>query len=251
MAERLFVRKGLSANVIKLIAIIAMTVDHIAWVVFPGLQTAWYVVVLHLIGRLTAPIMWFFIAEGCAHTRDIGRYIFRMFIFAAISHFAYDFAFGVPYLPLSSGVFNQTSVMWPLFLAVVTVAITRMDDIPRWVGIVTIITACVLAFPSDWSTIAMICPVYLYYNRKNFKIQAMHIMLWTFIYATVYFFFIDKPYAFIQLGTWLTIPILFQYNGERGKLKGMKWFFYIFYPAHLVVIGILRIVLHGDISLIF
>ncbi len=50
--------------------------------------------------------------------------------------------------------------------------------------------------------------------------------------------------------TFLSIPLLFQYNGERGKWKGMKWLFYIYYPAHLVVIGIIRILLNGDIPLI-
>lgn len=56
--------KKFDANEIKLIAIIAMTIDHLTWVFFPGLQTVWYVYALHIIGRLTAPIMWFFIAEG-------------------------------------------------------------------------------------------------------------------------------------------------------------------------------------------
>ena len=50
--------------------------------------------------------------------------------------------------------------------------------------------------------------------------------------------------------TFISIPFLFQYNGERGSWKGMKWLFYIYYPAHLVVIGIIRIILHGNIALI-
>ena len=56
--------KGLSSNALKLIAIAAMTVDHITWAVFPGTQRVWYVIALHIIGRLTAPIMWFFIAKA-------------------------------------------------------------------------------------------------------------------------------------------------------------------------------------------
>lgn len=53
--------KKLNSNHLKLIAITAMTIDHIAWLLFPGFQTNWYVLLLHIIGRLTAPIMWFFI----------------------------------------------------------------------------------------------------------------------------------------------------------------------------------------------
>ena len=72
------------------------------------------------------------------------------------------------------------------------------------------------------------------------------------MYAIVYFFFLDKLYGVLQLFTFLTIPILAQYNGERGRrVPGTKWLFYIYYPAHLVIIGILRIVLHGNISIIF
>ena len=56
---------GLNSNQIKVIAIIAMTIDHVTWLLFPGCQKIWWVMLLHVIGRLTAPIMWFFIAEGC------------------------------------------------------------------------------------------------------------------------------------------------------------------------------------------
>ena len=55
-------KAGLSGNALKLIAIAAMTVDHLTWVIFPGYQTNAGILVLHSIGRLTAPIMCYFIA---------------------------------------------------------------------------------------------------------------------------------------------------------------------------------------------
>ena len=244
-------KKGLNANQIKLIAIIAMTADHLTWAFFPGLQTVWYVYALHIIGRLTAPIMWFFIAEGCHYTRDVKKYIFRLFVFAVISHFAYNFAFGIPFLPLSTGVFNQTGVMWSLAWAVVLIVICRNERIPQWGKILAIIVICVITFPSDWSCIAVMAPFFLYAHRGNFKLQARTIVIWSAVYAAVYFFFIDKPYGILQMFTFLTIPILAQYNGTRGQWKGMKWFFYLYYPAHLVVVGIVRIALHGNIGIIF
>lgn len=79
--------KKLNANQIKLIAIVAMTIDHLTWAFFPGTQAVWYVFALHVIERLTAPIMWFFIAEGCHYTRSTGEYTGRLFLFAVISHF--------------------------------------------------------------------------------------------------------------------------------------------------------------------
>jgi hypothetical protein len=47
--------------------------------------------------------MWFFSAEGCHYTHDIRHYIGRLFLFAVISQFAYDFAFGIPFF----AVFNR------------------------------------------------------------------------------------------------------------------------------------------------
>lgn len=240
-----------NANQIKLIAIIAMTADHLTWAFFPGLQAVWYVVALHIIGRLTAPIMWFFIAEGCHYTHSMKKYAGRLFLFAVISHFAYDFAFGIPFIPLSTGVFNQTSVMWSLAWAVVLIWVCMQERIPMWAKIIVIIAVCLISFPSDWSSIAVMCPFFLYAHREKFRLQARDIVLWSFIYAAVYFLFIDRLYGVLQMFTFLTIPILARYNGERGKWKGMKWLFYVYYPAHLVIIGVIRIALNGDIPIIF
>ena len=85
-------KKTMDANQIKLLAILAMTIDHIAWLVFPGYSKAPLALLMHLIGRMTCPIMCFFIAEGYHHTRDLNRYTLRLFVFAVISHFAYIFA---------------------------------------------------------------------------------------------------------------------------------------------------------------
>lgn len=240
----------LNANQLKLIAIAAMTVDHIAWAVFPGMNTAWYVYCLHIVGRLTAPIMWFFIAEGYHYTHDVKKYILRLFLFAFLSHFAYGFAFGIPVLPLSTGVFNQTSVMWSLAWAVVLMAICGSEKVKDWVKWLAVAGICLIAFPSDWSSIAVMAPFYLYIHRGNFRKQARDIVLWSAVYAAVYFLFLNKPYGVLQMFTFLSIPLLRQYNGQRGKWRGMKWLFYIYYPAHLIVVGIIRLALHGDISLI-
>ena len=61
----------------------------------------------------------------------------------------------------------------------------------------------------------------------------------------MYFFFIDKVYALVQLGTALAIPLLRCYDGTRGKWRGMGWLFYAYYPAHLALIGVLRVLLWG------
>ena len=238
MSEELNVKR-LNSNQIKLIAIIAMTIDHVTWLLYPGCQKIWFVMLLHVIGRLTAPIMWFFIAEGFHYTRNVKKYLLRLFAFAIISHFAYSFAGGLPIVP--TGFFNMTSVMWPLAWAVVLMLIFTTERIPQWGKILLIILICFITFPADWSTIAAICPVYLYLNRGNFKKQSLMMLLWVAVYAAVYFIFMDKVYGLLQLCTLLSLPILKNYNGQRGNWKGMKWLFYIYYPAHLFVIGLLRV----------
>lgn len=238
--------RGLNGNQIKLIAIIAMTIDHVTWILWPGYDTHWWVLLLHVIGRLTAPIMWFFIAEGYHYTKDIRKYILRLFIFAVISHFAYDFALNIPFVPFTTGIFNQTGVMWALLCGLLVLVVHDASSIPGWGKILLIIGLCIISFPADWSCIATLGIMAIGTNRGNFKKQMIWMMAFVFMYAIVFFIFIDKIYAVLQLFTALSIPVLKAYNGERGKWKGMKWLFYIYYPLHLVLLGVLRIVLWGN-----
>lgn len=158
-----------------------------------------------------------------------------------MSHFAYDFAGGIPVIP--NGFFNGTSVMWSLAWSVVLMVIVTADRLPQWSKLALIGFICFITFPSDWSTIAAMCPVYLYMYRGNFRKQALAISIWTALYAAVYFIFMDRVYGLLQMGALLSLPILKQYNGERGTWKGMKWFFYLYYPAHLIIIGLVRVMI--------
>ena len=100
-----------------------------------------------------------------------------------------------------------------------------------------------------WSCIATVAILYIGAYRGSFKKQMTWMMVWVAVYAAVYFFFIDKIYAAVQLFAALSIPLLKSYNGERGSWNGMKWLFYIYYPAHLIACGIIRLLLHGNISI--
>lgn len=240
--------KKLNSNHLKLIAIIAMTIDHITWLSFPGFQTKWYVLLLHIIGRLTAPIMWFFIVEGYNHTRNLKKYITRLFIFAFISHFAYCIAFGLSFIPNS--IFNATSVIWSLAWSVVLLYILDNEKINKYLKILLFILIFLITFPSDWSCIPVFAIVFMNKYKDNFKKKMLYMMLGTLMYFIVYFLCIDKVYGILQLFTCLTIPILYLYNGERGRLK-LKYLFYIYYPLHLFIIGIIRLIIYGNINILF
>lgn len=237
--------KKLNGNQLKLIAIIAMTVDHLTWTLWPGYSREWWILLLHIIGRLTAPIMWFFIAEGYHYTHNVRKYAVRLFALAFISHFAYNFCFGISFIPFQKTVFNQTGVVWSLAFGLVLLCVNDSEKLKTWQKTVIIILVCIITFPADWSCIATMAVLYIGVNRGNFKKQMIWMMIWTFFYALVYFFFIDRVYAIVQLFTCLSIPLLKIYNGERGKWKGMGKLFYAYYPAHLIVCGIIRILVWG------
>lgn len=240
-----------NATQLKLIAIIAMTIDHLAWLLYPGLVKEVIPVSMHIVGRLTAPIMWYFIAEGCYYTKDIKKYFVRLFAFAIISHFAFCFGLGIPFNPLEGGLFNKTSVLFPLSMSVLLIWIFKSDRIKNWLKIVSIIVFCIITFVADWSSIALMMPFFLYQHRGNKKQQAIDYIVWIGVYALVYIIFIDVFYGALQFGTLLSIPLLWNYDGTRGKEIGSKWLFYYYYPVHLVVIGCFRILMYGDASLVF
>lgn len=237
--------KGLNSNQLKLIAIVAMTLDHLTWTLWPGYSREWWVVLFHIAGRLTAPIMWYFIAEGYHYTRNLKKYALRLFFLALLSHFAYAFCFGIPFIPFKTTAFNQTSVAWSLAWGLMLLYINDSKKLQYWQKVALTIGVCIITFPSDWSCIASLAILSIGTHRGDFKKQMAGMMIWSLIYAAVYFLFIDKIYAIIQLGVCLTIPLLRRYNGERGKWKGMGRLFYAYYPVHLVLCGILRVALWG------
>ena len=245
-------KKVLNSNTIKIIAIIAMTLDHIAWAVFPGYPTDFVPVILHIIGRITCPIMCYFIAEGFHYTKNINKYTQRLFLFAIISHFPYVLA-SVNYIDAGSfipfyygSILNQTSVMWSLSWGLVMLRVANSEKIKDSLKTIIILLICLVSFPSDWSCIASLCVLVFGTNRGNLKKQMWWMVFYVAIYATVYFFAIDKVYGILQMAVILAIPIIMMYNGKRGggdKVNRlMKWGFYIYYPLHLLVIGALGLI---------
>lgn len=242
-------KKTFNSNTIKLIAILAMTIDHITWLLFPGYPKAWLPVVLHMIGRLTCPIMCYCIAEGYHYTRDIDKYTKRLFVFAVISHFAYvfasaDFVDWTSFIPFAHGsLLDQTSVMWSLAWGLVMLRTADSTKIKQPIKILLIIGICLIALPSDWSCIASLCILAFGTNRGNFKAQMTWMLIYVAMYAVVYALAMDAVYGLLQMAVVLAVPVLWLYNGQRGNPKWntiLKWMFYIYYPLHLFVIGCIQ-----------
>jgi len=228
---------SLSRNTLKYITMVSMFIDHATWTfIGPSNLSAQ---ILHMIGSLTAPIVFFFIAEGYTHTKSVKKYLLRLFIAAIVSH--------IPYALWDYGsIFTiHTSVMATLFLALL--AITAWDKIANIpLRLLAVAALCALAFYTDWSYYGVIYCLAFYVFRGNFKKQAISIVcLCLYVFVSLYFIefndmsFIEyfKEYYF-QFAQLLTIPLLAGYNGKKssGGSAGGKWLFYIFYPVHLLVI---------------
>ena len=246
-------RRGLSANALKLIAIIAMTLDHIAWLLYPGYPTEALPLAIHILGRLTCPIMCYFIAEGYHYTSSFRRYALRLFLLAVVSHFAYVFASNAytnwhSFLPFYNGsILNQTGVVWSLLGGLLMLRVNDTDW-PEAKKAACILLLSLVTFPADWSCIAALCILSIGSNRGNSKKQLLWCAFYVCLYAAVYFVFLDRLYGLVQLCVFLSVPLLRLYNGTRGKSERlnrvMKPLYYLYYPLHLFVIGIARELLH-------
>ena len=101
-----------------------------------------------------------------------------------------------------------------------------------------------VSFPGDWSCTASVLVLSFGTNRGHLLKQALWLVLYVGIFGFLFPPF-NLTYAFLDLSVVLSIPILALYNGKRGPNPTfnafMKWFFYVYYPLHLLILGILRV----------
>ena len=237
-------KRYLNRNVLKYIAIVAMFLDHIAMFFVSKTDSSLLYSVLRFAGRLTAPIMCFFIAEGFYYTHSRKKYGERLALFAVISQFAYTLAHHKTLL--TSNLFTDWNVIFTLFIGfLVLVCYEKISNpILKWTSIVLLI---MLSSMGDWGIIAPVFVLVFYAFRDN--IQAKLICFSLASGAEVLSdvaFMISKHrpwYGEIwQAGIFLIIPLQIMYNGQKGSSSQFnKWFFYIFYPLHLLIFGLIEI----------
>jgi len=226
----------LSGSSLKIIAIVAMFIDHFAAsILYHGIlipaapisqdSPEWFIYqiynVMRFIGRIAFPIFCFLLVEGFFHTSNRKKYALRLFLFALISEFPFDLA--IFQTPMT---WDYQNVFFTLLIGFLTIwAMENGKDsayaIPR--QIISILAGCVLAYvlrtDYDYYGIFLIAVLYLF--RRNRMLQTIAgcvSLLW------------EAPacLAFIPLN---------MYNGKRGI--SMKYFFYAFYPVHLLIFGII------------
>ena len=240
-------KKGWSADAIKWIAIATMLIDHIAWGFVPTYSVLGQL--MHLIGRITAPTMCFFLAEGYVHTHSFRKYAFRLGLFALISQVPFTL-FEKGKLEFLAGPSLQTesfNVIYTLFLSLI--AIRAWDKIEnKKLRFLAVTGLCILSLPGDWMFFDILFTLAFWLNRGSFRRQARAFCIISFAmtFSDMMFCVLSGFSAWgqlFQIGVLLCLPILARYNGQRGGGRYSKWTFYIFYPAHLLVLGWLRLLI--------
>lgn len=247
-STQLQTRKGafISANTIKYFAVFAMLIDHIAWCFVD--TNSILGIIMHLIGRMTAPIMTYFIVEGYHYTRNVNRYLLRLAIFAAVSWIPFLFMEYGTFLPFTfvdgNLYFNPAQgVIYTFFLTLLALKTVHSQSLPKPAKVVLVIGLCMLSSIGDWFFFPIVWALLLDKYRGNFKKQAAAFAISSVVLMTLMIVFLTDGFGnnWFQYGVLLALIPLYFYNGEKGRGgRFNKWFFYIFYPAHLLILGILK-----------
>ena len=184
-------------------------------------------------GRLAFPLFAFIAVEGYLHTSDLKKYIKRLIIFGLISQ--------VPFMLFRSliGPKLMINIMFTLLLGIL--AILSFDKMKnKYLGILIsialIIIGQVIHVDYGWYGVGLVFLIFL--TKKNKLIFFISYILYTLLYYFIGYIKLDfhfiKYYITFILTSTLPIILMLLYNGKQGYK--MKYFYYWFYPVHMLVI---------------
>lgn len=234
--------KCLSGNVLKWIGIITMFIDHFGAVLVQRLMLVtmnpdWMKLYwpCRYIGRIAFPIFCFTLVEGFAHTRSKGKYLGRMALFALISDVPFDLAFRGKWFTMNTMNVMATFTLGLLLLWVIQLLIEpikgkgiNLKSAFRALLALGAVGAAMLLsewLHMDYGAIGILSIVLFYLYREK-RIVAMVLGCGALLLN-----------GSIEAWGMLAMIPIFLYNGARGRQS--KYFFYIFYPAHLLLFALL------------
>lgn len=229
----------LNRNQLKYVLIAAMLIDHIAWTFVPTLSIPGQA--MHFIGRLTGPSMALLLAEGYQYTRDKKKYALRLFIFALISL--------VPFSLYEKGKFITAgqSVIFSLFIAFMVVWMWDCLKASKALKVTIVVFACMISVIGDWAFFVVLWALFAYIYRDNPQKKWMSFGIVAAVEVALAMALAINSKGgpmrqFFQIGVVLVpVVMIFFYNGAKGSKAAIhKWFFYVFYPAHILILYLLR-----------
>lgn len=226
-------RFGISAAVLKWIAVVTMLIDHFAVAVYWQMAGRDYNVyyVLRKVGRIAFPIYCFLLVEGFFHTRNVAKYLRNCFLFAVISEIPFDMAiFGRVVYPQGQNVYFTLCIgLCALIILDKFRARYEMQYILLKLAVIVMAAYAGEILDVDYHWKGVLFIIMFYYVRNMQEWIRNLAVLCAFAYE------ITAPLALI--------PIHF-YNGRRGRQ--MKYLFYAIYPLHLLLFGLIRFYLMGE-----
>jgi hypothetical protein len=254
-------KRRLSTDALKLIAIAAMLLDHIPYL-SDGMGTYYQfpVILAHLLGRIAAPIFFYFLAVGYRRTRDANRYAVRLFFFACVSYipFIWYFHGGFP----NGENFYHLNVMFTMFFGLL--ALRAWHELRNPALKAGAIALCLLAGSfADYGIfgVAFIFAFDLFREDKTKMAAAYALIVSQSVYHNVlvnaqYYdranlaAFLASPglpgYALVLLAQMIPLVFILRHgDAEERRADGRnplkKWFFYAFYPLHIAALLLLRL----------
>ncbi|MBR3767920.1 MAG: hypothetical protein IKL10_06750 [Clostridia bacterium] len=223
----------ISSSWLKIIAITVMVIDHAA-VIFLGDEPS----VFRKIGRIAFPIFAFMIAEGARRSKNKLKYALRLLAFAFISEVPFDWGFYGEFLE-----FSHQNVYFTLFLGLVSVYLFDFFK-KRGLGFLSFISTAALGTAAMYLStdygfmgVAVITLMAVFNDAKG---ASRYI---GFVLSSLLTVFVVDPtvilgYVSSQVyAVFAAVPISL-YNGKRG-FKMNKYIFYVFYPAHIVILALI------------
>ena len=222
---------SLSGNTLKIIAALSMLLDHMGIILFPD------IIIFRIFGRLAFPIFAFLISEGCRYTKNKPRYFFVMALFAVVFQVLYTLVTADMYLNIFFTLSFAILIIYSLQFFSDAIKSKNVPEIIISAAVVILIIACVYItgqyFLIDYGFWGCMLPAFVYvipYGqglcRKILRIS---------LFALGMFPLIKNVEVPVQIYEFFALIPLFFYSGKRGK-HNMKYFFYIFYPAHIVIL---------------
>lgn len=217
----------LNGTQLKWIAVLSMLLDHIAAVILTGSPELSFtfrntIIILRTVGRISFPIFCFLLVEGFLHTSDRVRYGRRLLAFALLSEIPFDLAFCSRFLE-----FSYQNVFFTLFAGYVSLCMMERFWNRSCVKYLFPILAGMFcaAFHTDYSFWGVLLIFVFYQFYHNLPLRTLAGCL------TLYW----------EMPAWFAFFPINCYNGKRGA--GMKYFFYAFYPLHLLALAAVRFLL--------
>lgn len=227
-------KTNLDTNLLKLIAIISMLIDHVGNVFFheiPAFRWA---------GRLAFPIFAYCLTVGLLYTRNVKKYLIRLGIFAIISQPLYIMAFH-PYDWREEWL--NMNIFFTLFVSLI--AMVGFKERKWWLFIAAFLLMAFINF--DYGANGIVLMLIFYICRNHPAIGAL---LYVLQYITALWNGQpDDPKSLFVGGLcigWTVFALFaapFIFLRTNSKIKVNKYFFYAFYPAHLLAIWIVRMIL--------